>query len=241
MMAAMGVRVLFTGPSEEHTPGTPPVGLLNLEFLGSGKTALTTAAQPARLVFSSRFIEKGREAPGEFSEFAFLAGSILLSSSRAPVFTGEGAPKVTGAVPPPDSDVQQTDLLLKARGSSVVLPKGEGLVVPLPVPPTLAKFLEVGVELEVSGAVEAAKEVNDCLDVRAFRSIKIELVDNEGEPVPFEKFEVRGVRREKVSGELDDKGEARVQGLSGTHCQVVFPSRQQEDLDTEETETEASD
>jgi hypothetical protein len=169
-----------------------------------------------------------------------LEGNIRLSSSGLPEFTSTGDPKFTGEVPEPDSNVQQADMLLKAGGGSVVLSKPEGLVVPLPAPPPGVQFLEVGVELEVAGAVEAAKDVNDRLDVRAFRVIKVKLEDTEGKPVPGEAFEVRGSRRQKVSGQLDESGEARVQGLSGTHCQVIFPNLQPEivALDTEDDEQE---
>lgn len=234
----MGVRVLFTGPNEEHEPGTPPVGLLSLELFGSGPTAVTTSTQPARLIFSSRYIESGRQPSGGFSNFATLDGNIRLSPSRAPEFKSTGAPAFTGEVPATDINVEQAELLLKGGGASVVLSNNEGFVVPLPTPPPRARFLEVGVELEIAGTVEATKDVNDRLDIRAFRAIKVQLEDSEGEPVPFEAFEVRGSRRQKVSGKLDDKGEARVQGIAGTHCQVVFPNLQQEAVESVEPSDE---
>ena len=89
----------------------------------------------------------------------------------------------------------------------------------------------------MAGAVEASKDLNDRLDVRAFRVIRVELEDTEGKPVPGE---VRDSRRQRVRGQLNDKGEARVLGLCGTHCQVVFPNLQPEivALDTEGDEEE---
>ncbi|MDF3071107.1 MAG: hypothetical protein K0R38_6708 [Polyangiaceae bacterium] len=130
--------------------------------------------------------------------------------------------------------------MLKSGGPTVVLPKAEGLLVPLPVAPPHVQFLEVGVELEVAGAVEASRELNDRLDVRAFRVIEVKLEDTDGKPVPGERFEVRGSRRQRVRGQLNDKGEARVLGLSGTHCQVIFPNLQPEivALDTEDDDEE---
>ncbi|MDF3071108.1 MAG: hypothetical protein K0R38_6709 [Polyangiaceae bacterium] len=77
----MGVRVLFTGTSELHKPGKAPTGALSLELLGAGSSAVTTTTQPARLVFSARYMANGRTPSGALTDFAALEGSIRLASS----------------------------------------------------------------------------------------------------------------------------------------------------------------
>jgi type VI secretion system secreted protein VgrG len=55
--------------------------------------------------------------------------------------------------------------------------------------------------------------------------IEIELVDEEGNPVPGERYEVTLPDGEQVaSGTLDQNGFARIEGVDPGQCQVSFPS-----------------
>jgi hypothetical protein len=54
--------------------------------------------------------------------------------------------------------------------------------------------------------------------------IEIELVDEEGNPVPGESFEVTLPDGTVVDGSLDDQGQARVEGIDPPgSCQITFP------------------
>jgi type VI secretion system secreted protein VgrG len=54
--------------------------------------------------------------------------------------------------------------------------------------------------------------------------IEIELVDEAGEPVPGEKYELTLPDGTKTGGTLDSKGLARVEGIDPGTCQVTFPN-----------------
>jgi len=54
--------------------------------------------------------------------------------------------------------------------------------------------------------------------------IEIELVDEEGNPVPGEEYEIKMPDGETVdSGTLDEKGKARVEGIDPGTCKITFP------------------
>lgn len=58
--------------------------------------------------------------------------------------------------------------------------------------------------------------------------IEIELVDEEEEPVPGEKYKITLPDGKVAQGTLDEKGFARVDGIEPGTCQITFP-----DLDKE--------
>lgn len=58
--------------------------------------------------------------------------------------------------------------------------------------------------------------------------IEIELVDEEEEPVPGEKYKITLPDGKVAKGTLDEKGFARVDGIEPGTCQITFP-----DLDKE--------
>lgn len=58
--------------------------------------------------------------------------------------------------------------------------------------------------------------------------IEIELVDEEDEPVPGEKYKITLPDDSVAEGTLDDKGFARVEGTEPGTCKITFP-----DLDKE--------
>jgi len=59
--------------------------------------------------------------------------------------------------------------------------------------------------------------------------IEIELVDEEGKPVPSEKYEVELPDGHKKQGMLDSEGRARVDGIDPGTCKVSFLSRDGKD------------
>ena len=58
--------------------------------------------------------------------------------------------------------------------------------------------------------------------------IEVELVDEDGEPVPGERYRITLPDDSVAEGSLDDKGKARVEGFKPGNCKVTFP-----DLDKE--------
>ncbi len=53
--------------------------------------------------------------------------------------------------------------------------------------------------------------------------IEIELVDEEGEPVPGEKYEVTLPDGTVAKGTLDAKGGGRIEGIDPGTCKITFP------------------
>ena len=53
--------------------------------------------------------------------------------------------------------------------------------------------------------------------------ISVELKDAKGNPVPNEGYEVKASDGSISSGNLDEKGKAKVEGLPAGQCQVRFP------------------
>lgn len=58
--------------------------------------------------------------------------------------------------------------------------------------------------------------------------IEIELVDEENQPVPGERYRIEPPGGDPVEGSLDSKGFARVEGIKRGNCKITFP-----DLDEE--------
>ena len=60
--------------------------------------------------------------------------------------------------------------------------------------------------------------------------IEIELVDEDGAPVPGEEYEIKMPDGETMaSGTLDEKGKARIEGLDPGECEITFPKRDKEE------------
>jgi uncharacterized Zn-binding protein involved in type VI secretion len=59
--------------------------------------------------------------------------------------------------------------------------------------------------------------------------IEIELVDQDGEPVPYELYNVRLPEGSSVQGCLDEKGLGRIEGIDSGTCQISFPNRDAKD------------
>jgi uncharacterized Zn-binding protein involved in type VI secretion len=58
--------------------------------------------------------------------------------------------------------------------------------------------------------------------------VEIAMVDTEGNPVPFESYRVQLPDGSTVEGALDEKGQARIEGIDPGNCEITFP-----DLDRE--------
>lgn len=53
--------------------------------------------------------------------------------------------------------------------------------------------------------------------------IEVELVDEDGEPVPGERYRITLPDESVAEGSLDEKGKARVEGFEPGNCKVTFP------------------
>ena len=53
--------------------------------------------------------------------------------------------------------------------------------------------------------------------------IEIEMVDEEDEPVPGEKYRITLPDDSVAQGTLDDKGFARIEGIDSGTCKITFP------------------
>jgi len=59
--------------------------------------------------------------------------------------------------------------------------------------------------------------------------VEIELVDDQGQPVPDEVYEVRLADGTLFRGTLDGNGQARIEGIDPGTCQITFPDRHSAD------------
>lgn len=59
--------------------------------------------------------------------------------------------------------------------------------------------------------------------------IGIKLVDEKGRPVPRRKYRIKLPNFETREGTLDDKGEARINGIDPGDCEITFPRTHEED------------
>lgn len=109
---------------------------------------------------------------------------------------------------------------------------------PSPITPTTPQETidaDSGKPGKVTSAVEKVGDGDDAAasaephnpteeEVEELSWIEIELVDEEGNPVPGEKYQIITPEDEKVaSGSLDQNGFARVEGIKPGTCKVTFP------------------
>jgi len=66
-----------------------------------------------------------------------------------------------------------------------------------------------------------ASEAEKASDKTAW--IEVELVDEDGEPVPGVRYRITLPDDSVAEGSLDDKGKARVEGFKAGNCKVTFP------------------
>ena len=104
---------------------------------------------------------------------------------------------------------------LSGRAASVVAPA-------LPIAALIAGMAVPGMDL----AYEAPSHVESALDDEEAEErswIEIELVDEEDEPVPGEKYKITLPDGSVAQGTLDQNGFARVEGIDSGTCQITFP------------------
>lgn len=223
-----GIRVLLE-PLIDATPigAFVPSGTLRLQMLGAGSKSLNTEGpQEARLHFLLGFIDKARDAPPELTRFASIAGTVDVAEPREPSFTfAPGAELQFSEPPPSDGKLPHEVIVLFDTRSffDAPDPSTQGGRLRLPEPPKTAHFAELGVELEIAGSVDSEKLDNDRLDLILREFAEITLLDEADEPMSGARYRVMVGDFEVASGELDDDGFARVEGLPRTECSVVFP------------------
>jgi hypothetical protein len=166
--------------------------VVRLAVFGAGTSAaVKDAAKPAEIEFFSRFVETARkDADGETTSLGVLAGKLKLSKAQ-PVF--ECDPESLKAMNEAFFDAVDAtadDKPAPRRALKLVLsntdfrgvdPLADPVRLLLPADPDRHSHLEVLAELKVGGAVEAAREVNDVLDVP--------LLGNRDFPLPQQKPE----------------------------------------------------
>lgn len=159
--------------------------VLELEQFGADSTAATPSPQPAVLTFHALFMKGIRnvEARDE-RKLGQLRGELALSGSiKKPVFTIPGPSALVLDVPP-DAATAPSDpavppdprrilrLEFSSRSFAGTL---DGFRLRLPEDARSFEHLELGVELELGGQPEAAKEQNDVLDVPLrFNGVQVE-------------------------------------------------------------------
>lgn len=72
-----------------------------------------------------------------------------------------------------------------------------------------------------SASSGAPGTVQQCPNENAW--IEIVLQDEDGNPVPDQEYKITTVDGREVTGVLDAKGKARVEGIQPGNCKVTFP------------------
>jgi len=210
----MAVRVLWGSSASVATQLSVT---LRLTTGGGGDTLLTGTPQLAIFKFFANYLARARNPHHAFQAFASLSGSARLETDGSVVFTSSETVSLLGEE---ENATDRTVVTVRGGDATVVVSE---LALPLPKPPDDARYLEIGVQFEVDGQIEAALLQNDCLDLNKFRSLTIKLGDEADQPVPFEKYVVTDALGTRIEGHLDGEGTAFVQGLGSARCRVDFP------------------
>lgn len=165
-----GVRVKIE-PRIEDILGFRTVLHAKLRLLQRGPrgSQASTDDKPAELVFHAAYLDRVRGATLSFKRFARLAGSLRFDRDRKlPRFECDPTADFSYDEPPPEGDepVRRVSLTyddLTFRRA----PKGDAPAAKLRLPkdPEGARFLEIGVGLEIGGATEVAQDDDDRLDI----------------------------------------------------------------------------
>jgi hypothetical protein len=142
-----------------------------LQPLGSGTTRAKRGTEvPAEIVFHAAFLQQIRAVgEPEPKPFASMAGNVLLDEATGrPLFVCAPDAEITYVEPEPTEDDPIRRLALGFdSGSFKQAPKAGSPATRLRLPeePEGSRFFELGLELKIGGAVEAARELNGRLDV----------------------------------------------------------------------------
>jgi hypothetical protein len=232
----MGVRVVLDPKARRVASGLSVIGaIVRLERFGPGPE-VEAGEHPAALHVHAGFLETARpRAQPEFSVFAHLAGTLDVKDGEASFRVPANA-EWTYEEDAPESPLLPRVCELSFAAESFTLEAVEEApatpapvtVAPvtqlrLPLEPPKARYLEVGVELEVAGALVAPLAQNDKLDVPLLGYARITLLDGDDLPLGRQRFAIQLGTREVSVGLLDDEGSALAQDLPSVHCRVTFP------------------
>jgi hypothetical protein len=187
----MSVRVLIDalGPKAAQRW----VGVLRLSRFGAGSTHVTEDERAATLSLSARYLMSPRKPTGDFEVFRTLDGAIRLLAGGKPFFQAElEADGTNGEIPERGGagGAAKSEPQLTLQGDDQTVSLSQPLLVPFPPVPEGARFLELGVELSVEGAVEASVDQNDRFDVvghpskeGGLREVQLNLNDQRRKPL----------------------------------------------------------
>jgi type VI secretion system secreted protein VgrG len=165
--------------------------------------------------------------------------SLTVSGDVLQFFSGNFTTQASGGVLIKGSKIVlegMTDVTLKVGGSFVsVGPAGVTIVGPIvninsggsagsvsmgsAIPVTDAKEA-----LEADKADPGAKPEPHKPDPTKKSFVEIEMVDEDGKPVPGERYQITLPDGRVATGTLDSKGKARVEGIDPGSCKVTFPA-----------------
>lgn len=187
----------------------------------------------AKLTFLAGFLQKASEPDGlSFEKFASLSGRLLVAkSNRTPVFTIGGPIEYESPPPEPVAEGDEPAppprlLRLQYASPDFAASNGEGLAeLRLPEVPEGAHFLEIGVELELGGAVESGVEQNDRLDVPLDLSsfFRARIADQNDVPFANHPYDLEQPDGTIVSGKTDADGRLELNPCPKGFCVVRLP------------------
>jgi len=136
-------------------------------------------------------------------------GVVTVDGAMVKIASGPGSPPKPGSAgtavapikPKPPEEADVADPLKVAEAKARQLETGSGKYGPKKLP--------------------AHKPDEDDQDEKSW--IEIELVDEQGKPVPGERYEIKTPDGHLTKGTLDGKGFARVAGIDPGNCEITFP------------------
>jgi hypothetical protein len=218
------IRVLINPVFGGHEPQDPAAFYGRLEFstFGDGASQLGAGEKkPAELVFSLAFLTHARGVSGgDFSELARLRGEIERDGRDQVVFTLPGDWVCERTATEAEDDPARCLALGFGANSFRNLSQERLAKLRLPRAPVGSQYFELGVELLIGGATEAAREVNDILDA-PLRLVPQDLSDRLRVVVglPYEDF-----RLTKRRYKLTVDGEEFV-GVISESGEIVLPKK----------------
>jgi len=162
---ASGIRVLFS-PLFENSTGPRVVygGSLRLGYFGSrSEVGKFEGERSAQLTFFARFLKTSDQECAPFKSFALLTGQLSRRSKELS-YRFETDTSVVHTEPLAE-DPLELELHYAAQFPTHQTTGDRVKRLYLPEVPAGALYLEVGVDLEVDGALESMHRQNDVLDV----------------------------------------------------------------------------
>lgn len=198
-------------------------GTVRLASFGKSSSVIKPNSElEARLIFNGAFIAKARKTSSpSFKPFASLAGKLKLDARGLPSFVLAPGAKLVQPEPAPDQRPRRLKLEY-AAAQFQNLPADTSAIgdLRLPTAADTDQFFELGVELEVSGSVEATVAQNDRLDVPldAITFLEIEVLDEQDQPLASRACTVELGDGTTVNGRTDEKGVLRIDPIPRGRC-----------------------